>query len=63
MEIGCFHGRTTLLEERWASKRRGLSPRQHGDTWLLAWRLLLDLRTLGLRSVHVGVVDLEVHMA
>jgi hypothetical protein len=40
-----------------------LSPRWHGDTWLLAWRLVLDLRMLGLRSDHVGVVDLEVHMA
>jgi hypothetical protein len=62
--VGCLLGRTTHLEEEhWASWRRALSPRWHGDTWLLAWRLVLDLRMLGLRSDHVGVVDLEVHMA
>jgi hypothetical protein len=33
------------------------------NTPLLAWRLVLDLRILGLRIVHVGVVDTEVHMA
>jgi hypothetical protein len=34
-----------------------LSPRWHGETWLLAWRLTLDLRMLGLRSDHVGGMD------
>jgi hypothetical protein len=30
---------------------------------VLAWRLVLDLRMLGLRSDHVGVEDSKVHMA
>jgi hypothetical protein len=32
-------------------------------TWLLAWRLVLDLRMLGLRSDHVGGVESKEHMA
>ena len=56
-------GRFTLEEEHWASWRKALSPRWHGDTWLLAWRLVLDLRMLGLRSYHVGGVKSEVHMS
>jgi hypothetical protein len=35
-----------------------VGPKWHWDTWLLAWRLVLDLRMLGLWSDHVGVVDL-----
>jgi hypothetical protein len=30
-----------------AFRRRAVSPRQHGITWLLIWRFVLDLRTLG----------------
>jgi hypothetical protein len=40
--------------------RRALSPSYHGTTW---WRLVLDLRTLGLRSIHGGLVDSKEHMA
>jgi hypothetical protein len=60
--VACLGGKLTL-EECWASWRRVLSLRWHGDTWLLAWRLVLDLRTLGLRNDHVSVVDMEEHMA
>jgi hypothetical protein len=62
MEFGCLGGRLALEEQHWASWRV-LSPRWHGDTRLLAWRLMLDLRTIGLRSDHVGGVDPEEHMA
>jgi hypothetical protein len=51
MEFGCLlGGHLALEEEHWASCRRALSPRWHGHTWLLAWRLVLDLRMLGLRG-------------
>jgi hypothetical protein len=52
-----------MEEEHWASWRRVLSPIWNRDTWLLAWMLVLDLMTLGLRSDHVGGVDPKVHMA
>jgi hypothetical protein len=29
-----------------------LSLRKHGITWFLTWRLVLDMRMLGLRSIH-----------
>jgi hypothetical protein len=51
MEGGCLLGGCLALEEEhWAFQRRVLSPRQHGVAWLLAWRLTLDLRMLGLRE-------------
>ena len=48
-DLGYLLGRITHLE--------------NGVDWLLAWTIVLDLRTLGLRSDHVGVVDPKVHMA
>jgi hypothetical protein len=51
MEVGCLLGGCLALEESVGhSWRRVLSPRWHGHTWLLAWRLVLDLRMLGLRE-------------
>jgi hypothetical protein len=52
-----------LVLECWASWRRALSPTMHGHTWLLAFRLMVDLRMLRLRNDHVGGMDLESHMA
>ena len=34
-----------------------LIPRWNGNTWLLGWRHVLNLRMLRLRSDHVGGVD------
>lgn len=45
------------------SSKRELTPRWHEETWSLAWKLVLDSRTLGSRSDHVGVVDPKVNMA
>ena len=38
------------MEECWESWRMALSPKWHGHTWLLAWRLALELRMLELRD-------------
>jgi hypothetical protein len=32
-------------------------------TWFLTWGILHDLRKLGLRTILVGVVDVEEHVA
>jgi hypothetical protein len=53
-------GQLTLEEEHWASQRRGSSPKWHGDTWLFAWKLVLNFRMLGLRIDHVGIVDYNI---
>jgi hypothetical protein len=48
--IAYLGGQLTLEEECWASWKRALSPRWHGHTWLLVWRLVFDLWMLGLRG-------------
>jgi hypothetical protein len=49
MKGGCLLGGCLALDEEcWAFQRGELSPRD--GTGLLAWRLTLDLRTLGLRK-------------
>jgi hypothetical protein len=52
-----------LEEDNWASWRRELNPRWNWDTWFLTWILFLELRTLGLKTNHVSVIDPEVYMA
>ena len=47
MGVGCLFGGRLTLE----------------DTWLLAWKRVLDFKAFGLRRDHVGWVDPEVHMA
>lgn len=42
-----------------ASWRTMLSLRCHGHIWLLAWKFVLNLKTLRLRSDHLGKVDLR----
>lgn len=60
MELGEFFMMTTwrlvaclgveLIISIGESRRKVLSPKWHGDTWLFAWRLMLDLRTVSLRD-------------
>jgi hypothetical protein len=60
---GWLLGRTTCLGGATLGILEGVGPRWHGDTRFLEWRLMLDLRTMGLRNDHVGGVDPKVHMA
>ena len=62
MEFGCLLGRMTCFGGALGILENDIEPRWHGYIWLLAWRFVLDLRMLGLRSDHVGGVDLEEHM-
>jgi len=44
-------------------RRKELIPMWHGMTFLLTWRLILRMMTLGLRCVHGGAMDLKEFMA
>jgi hypothetical protein len=60
--VTCLRGKPIWRKSIKVIKRRALISRWHGITWVFTWRLVLDSRTLGLRIIHGGVVDLEEHM-
>lgn len=65
MEGGFFLRRMTNLRGgSLGILKEGVDPKMAwGYLWLLTWMFLHDIITLGLRSDHVGVLDLKVHMA
>ena len=64
MESGWFSWSMTCLSGRsMGILKEAFEPQMAWDTWLLAWSFVLGLRMLGLKSEHVGGMELEVHIS